>query len=168
LISDVGERYRKCRLANYSADTDAQRDVVAQLRQYAEHVEEHVRGRDGQNVVLIGTVGTGKDHLLIGLAHTAGDKLVTGMAARTRTLSIRWTSGPRLFAEVRKSIDDDRDSPIDRLAKVDILILSDPLPPSGVLTPFQAETFYTLIDARYRECRPTWVMWHRARRWRRV
>lgn len=38
-----------------------------------------------------------------------------------------------------------------------ILYLSDPLPPFGELTPFQASALFSVIDRRYRDRKPVWI-----------
>jgi DNA replication protein DnaC len=42
------------------------------------------------------------------------------------------------------------------LVAPDILGISDVLPPSGPLTPYQAQTVMQIVDARYRQKRSTW------------
>ena len=44
---------------------------------------------------------------------------------------------------------------IAELARPDVLCLSDPLPPVGALTQFQATMLYRLVDARYSRGVPT-------------
>lgn len=74
-------------------------------------------------------------------------------------LSVAWRSGPELYGSFRDAIgqDEPESAVVARLIFPTILILSDPLPPKGVLTDYQAQTLYRVIDGRYRECRRSWV-----------
>jgi len=146
-LDQVGTRYRGVSFGTYEVTYDAQRAVVEALKQYAANIEEEVRA--GNGVVLFGPPGTGKDHLLVALG-------VQAAVAGFRVLAV---SGLDLFAEARDRIGDDRpeEALVDRLATPDVLVLSDPVPPSGALTDCQAALLLRIIDRRYRDCRPTWV-----------
>jgi len=111
----------------------------------------------GDGLLLIGPCGTGKDHLLIGLARVA-------IGA---DLTVRWASGPKLFAQVRQAIDADGKTPESVLRpfeRAQVLILSDPLPPIGRLTDFQADIIYRLVDERYNRLWPIWLAANAANR----
>ena len=43
------------------------------------------------------------------------------------------------------------------LANTTLFILSDPLPPGGRLSDYQATMLYVILDRRYRECKPIWA-----------
>jgi len=140
LIRERGKRYETCRLTNYEITCPAQPKVLDALQKYADAIQE--RANSGDGLLLIGPSGSGKDHLLIGLA-----RLAIGA-----DLSVRWTSGPKLFARARQAIDNDYETPEAALRPFErsqILILSDLLPPTGRLTDFQNEIVYRLIDERY-------------------
>ncbi|NLE39025.1 MAG: ATP-binding protein [Pirellulaceae bacterium] len=143
-----GGRYRNCRLSNFEAELRGQADAVARLRDYLEHLPEHVER--GHNIVLFGPSGTGKDHLATAMAYAA---------IRRGGYSVAYTAGLDLYARLRATIDGRADEAdvITPLVKADILLLSDPIPPIGELTRYQTEVLYRIIDARYSHPRPTWV-----------
>lgn len=140
LIESAGERYRGCTLESFDCQELQQRRVVAALRDYL-NTESH------DNVILYGPVGTGKDHLAFALCKSAVK------SGRT----VRWINGQKWFGIVRDAMDTDRSeaSLISDLARADVLCLSDPLPPVGSLTQFQATMLYRVVDARYSKGLPT-------------
>ena len=142
----IGGRYWQATLDNYEVIYPQQRETLAALRTYGANLKAEVK--DGRGILLFGTSGTGKDHLLIGLARQA---IVAGC-------SLVWTNGMNLYAKMREAIADGRDEDwvLQRYMKEQVLVLSDPLPPSGPLTDYQAATMYRLIDHRYRNLLPVW------------
>ena len=117
------------------------------MAEYAENFDDRLE--DGAGILLFGPPGTGKDHLLIAL----------GREAAGEGFAVRWINGQDLLGDFRGLIDSDETERhfIDGLCKPRVLIISDPLPPSGPLTDFQGAMLFRLIDARYRDCKPTWV-----------
>lgn len=149
LVRDRGERYAKCRLANYRAATDAQRAALEFLNDYATNIVERISG--GVNVLLLGPAGTGKDHLQMGLCWWAVKEF----------RSVQWVNGTSLWVRFRQTfgddaVDDEQDV-IDELTAPDVLAISDPLPPRGPLTDYQASMLFEVIDSRYSRMKPTWV-----------
>ena len=144
----VGRRYRDCTLDNYQVNFPKQAEVIKALRTYSANMAAEVEA--GAGVVLFGGAGSGKDHMLVGLARLAIVK---------HGISVIWRNGVVLFSQIRDQIGRDlSEGEIVRdLIRPPILILSDPTPPTGTLTDFQAATLMRVIDGRYRECRPTWV-----------
>ena len=104
--------------------------------------------RAGHGILLYGSTGTGKDHLLIGLAR---ELILNGC-------QILWVNGIDLQARMREAIrtNDGEDRVLDGYWDARVLVLSDPMPPSGVLTDYQAATLYRMIDHRYRHLLPVW------------
>jgi DNA replication protein DnaC len=147
----LGPRYLGCRLSNFtigSQNASAMEEVVSELKRYGEDMPERVEA--GQGVLLFGSVGTGKDHLLTALAHSA---------IVTFDMHVRWVDGTAFYRQVRDRMDS-RDSEaelIERFSLPSILYFSDPLPPFGDLTPFQASALFSVIDRRYRDRKPTWL-----------
>lgn len=146
----VGSRYARCRLSNFHCETDAQRHVVATLGATAKRITEHVRGCGG--LVLFGEVGTGKDHLLAAMLYEAA----------SRGLTVDWTNGVDLFGKVRDLIDikgdDGKESKlVNHYRLPDVLAISDLVPPVGGPRQYSAEWLFRIVDARYREMKPTWV-----------
>lgn len=149
----LGERYADCRTSNWRyhgapADQDRQRAVVNQVVAYMDAMESRVAA--GRGVLLFGPPGTGKDHLMAAMMRCA--VLKYGIA-------IEWENGADLFAKIRDAIGGEvtEKALIRQWVNPQVLTLSDPLPPRGPLTEFQASMLFRIIDQRYRAMRPTWV-----------
>lgn len=147
LIRARGERYESCWLKNYAAESEAQQGAVETLTAYCREVAGRVSL--GEGMLLFGPKGTGKDHLIVAVAR----------AAIRAGKTVRWQNGMDLFGDVRDAIGngDNEKSLISRLVSPDVLYLSDPLPPVGSLTEFQAAMLFRILDARYSRRKPTWV-----------
>lgn len=156
VLRSVGRRYHDCRLSTFECTTDKQRVAVDQLTAYAANVAENVNA--GRSIVLYGPPGTGKDHLLVGVAFEA---VKAG-------LTLLWRNTQDWFSANRDLMDSGESELrwVREHAAVDVLVLSDPVPPktgsgasraAGQLTPHQATLLYQILDARYRDMRPTWV-----------
>lgn len=125
-----------------------QKAAIMRLHEFAADIRATTE--DGGGVVLLGPIGTGKDHLLVALARTA---------IFQHGYEVRWQSGMELYADFRDAINtgEPEREVIKRSTKPDILILSDPQPPRGDLSDYQVSTLFRIIDARYSQRRPTWV-----------
>jgi DNA replication protein DnaC len=145
-VRAAGTRYSGCTLENFVAVQPAQRDALRLLREYRDALAGHLDA--GEGLLLVGASGTGKDHLLAALAR----------AAIQAGKSIAWKNGPDLFGEFRDAIEAERseDSIFARLTTPDVLVLCDPVPPRGTLTPYQSAQLYRLVDRRYRDRRAIW------------
>jgi len=160
VIRQVGKRYTSCRLqtftpADISPARERQAAVLEAVAQFIVDIRQHVA--QGRNIVLFGPPGTGKDHLLVSVLHAAVGQLVT---PATPTLSVRWTNGIDLYSRLRDVIGSDERTELAEWRSwvaPQILYLSDPIPPFGKLSDFQAAFLLRIIDARYRHCRPTYV-----------
>lgn len=142
-----GKRYEKCRLSNFHIGGSSERSsAVSRITDYCDHMDDHFER--GEGMILVGPSGTGKDHLLTGAVFRAVNAGVK---------SIRWVSGPLLFAEVRGVISENRhvESMIRQYKNCGLLVFSDLA--MGTLTDFQADIVYRIVDARYSSLRPTWV-----------
>ena len=84
---------------------------------------------------------------------------LAGFAIRREGFSVRWQNGLDWYGDVRDSFDGDTKEAqlVSRLSNPDILMLSDPIPPTGSLTPFQANMLLRVVDRRYSMEKPTWV-----------
>lgn len=146
-VAKRGARYADCTIENFSATCDEQREVVKQLTAFRDAVADHVGRGDG--LVVFGPRGSGKDHLVVAIA----------MEAIELEIDVRWINGLEFYGTVRDSMDSDRteSSIIAELVTPRVLYISDPLPPVGKLTDFQAGMLFRVLDGRYNHRRPTWV-----------
>jgi len=144
----IGKRYTTCTLSNYEITSDRQQSTVRQVLEYAANIAENVK--NGAGIVLYGPPGTGKDHLLAALMQ---------LAIANHGFTVRWVNGLEVFGEVRDRIGTGakEESFVKDYLKPNILAVSDPIPPWGPITQFQATTLFRIIDGRYRSLKPTWV-----------
>lgn len=146
-IQSRGDRYLDCRLSNFEQECDGQKHAVASLVDYCGNLADRVA--DGEGVILFGPKGTGKDHLIVALCRVA---IAQGK-------HVVWQNGMDLFGDIRDGIDkgEAERALVHRLVTPDVLYFSDPLPPFGNLTEFQAGMIFRILDGRYSRCRPLWV-----------
>lgn len=142
-----GDRYRDCRLSNFEQSHDGQKRAVAALFDYCGNIGDRIA--DGEGVILFGPKGTGKDHLVMALCRVA---IAHGK-------HVVWQNGMDLFGDIRDAIDkgEAERALVHRLVSPDVLYLSDPLPPFGNVTEFQATMLFRILDGRYSRRRPLWV-----------
>lgn len=142
-----GKRYESYRFETWVRRTNMAKSVALKVEQWADTFPERLKGANG--LVLWGPCGTGKDHLM----HAAVRKamLVFGV-------SCVWVNCRDLFGDIRDRIADNAQterSLISSLCKPDILVLSDPTPPVGVLSGHQADMLYRVVENRYADHRLT-------------
>jgi DNA replication protein DnaC len=145
----VGKKYHDYRFTNWIAKTDRQKTVKSFVEEWADTFPE--RKKNGEGLLLFGTVGTGKDHLL----YAAARKIVIVHGA-----SVNWVNGRSMFSELRDRIGEQKDeqSFIRRLVQKDVLVITDPLSVMGEpLTNYNADMFYQVIEERSVEGKPTCV-----------
>jgi DNA replication protein DnaC len=148
-----GKRYERCTLDNFrlvgfgALHGNQKQQVVQRLRSYAKNITWNIL--HGVGVVLIGPPGTGKDHLMAALMHAA---LAAGH-------TVKWASGPRLFARFRDDIGGDAEEwrTVAQYTKPDVFALSDPTWEQSRLERFQRAKLMEIIDGRYNALKPTWV-----------
>lgn len=109
-------------------------------------------GTFDRNVVLYGSVGTGKDHLLAALLYAAAG---AGKA-------VAWVNGQEVYSRFRDAMDTKTSeaSLMADFTRPDVLGISDPIPP--VTDPnkpaaWRTELLFRVLDARYRDLKATWV-----------
>ena len=145
-LAAVGRRYESATLESFEITTPAQREAIDRLRHYADELPKQLN--EGNGVVLYGPAGTGKDHVLVGVCR------VGALRFGTRVV---FCDGLTLFGDVRDAIASSEAEAdlVRRYVSPPLLLLSDPMPPRGPLTDFQAGVLLRIIDRRYRACRPT-------------
>jgi DNA replication protein DnaC len=155
LLAKLGRRYHGATLDGYEIDgqldadaQDRQRATVTKIREYLDELPAQIDG--GRNLILYGTVGTGKDHLLA----------VACKAAAAIDRRVEWRNAADIFTAAKAtwgkagaSVEDI----LQPLQRADVLALSDPIPAVGEIDHHEVRWLLALIDKRYREMRPTWV-----------
>lgn len=146
LLKAVGPRYRTATLENYEAREKAQQVALGCIRAHCANLADEIKA--GRGILLFGPSGTGKDHLLVGLARQA---IALGC-------TLTWENGVDLYAKMRETIQHQasEEQMLSRYRQPQVLVLSDPMPPSGALSDYQAATLYRIVDYRYRHLLPVW------------
>ncbi len=119
---------------------------AADIPEYVQDgVVEHVQA--GRGLFLYGNCGTGKDHLAVAVLRKAA----------WEGLSARCVNGMKLFGDVADAWrgDGSEGDVIGPLLRPDVLLISDPVLPSGI-TGSNQRTLYRLIAGRYVRGRSTW------------
>lgn len=152
----VGKDYAGCRLETFEIKPDwsqkAQqqaREVLARLQSVAGSVRQAVAARRG--LWLCGPPGVGKDHLVAGVM----------WAAINAGLSCKWTNGGSFASLAMDQFGDDRQPEriwMQDWVRPDVLTISDPDGNRSTgPTDHVKDTLYKVVDARYREGKPTWI-----------
>jgi DNA replication protein DnaC len=146
MVRLVGERYADCTFGNFDIGNDRDRvhreNAVSRVKAYAASIQE--RRASGQNLILIGSCGTGKDHLA-----TAVVRCVLGSG-----LTVAFARGSALAKEM---VDAQRQPEgLDaKYATRDFLFVSDIEPRAKAESSlFFQESILDLIDQRYRSKLP--------------
>lgn len=143
LLNEVGTRYRSASLDSFECYDPAQEATLRRLQKFCED------GGPFGGLLLYGPPGTGKDFLMVcamnAVIDAGGD--------------VRWLNGMRLWASLRDNIAADMSEAkfLRSLVGCEILALSDPLPPWGTLSQYQAAKLFEIVDERYRRELPTWL-----------
>jgi DNA replication protein DnaC len=150
IVKDGGPRYHPERVSlnNYQCHHKGQAQVLARIRELAGRLPEAIK--QGECLLLIGTVGTGKDHLLASLLH-----LVT----KEHGHSARWLTGQGFYEKLRNLMRNNHSDEhyLHQLTEADVLAFSDPVLASGGASEWELRQLFAIVDARYQKLRPTWV-----------
>jgi DNA replication protein DnaC len=148
LARKIGERYKPNRvdLANFQIYDPKQKAVVENVRRLAARIRESVEA--GENVIFVGSVGVGKDHLMAWLMYQAAPEF-----------TCHWANGQDIFGAFRDRIDtgESDESAFRMFSNPQILAISDPIPPAGGLGNWDVGNLYRIIDQRYRSMKPIWI-----------
>jgi len=124
----------------------SQQNVIAKVKAYCANMDKHLL--NGRNLILFGTMGTGKDFLMANAMRFA----VLELGSR-----VKWLNGAEMLDEFLSAQKGDYKQKLIRtLSIAPILAISDVLQPGAALTDSQNSTLLDLIDKRYRAKRPTW------------
>jgi len=139
--------YYRCTLDNYVATTDAQQRVLEATREYASDI--HARRKEPTGALWFGAVGTGKDHLALGVLRIA----------KAAKYTVRVVFGEQFRSQTREVImsDDQSEEKFLRQFNQDFLLLSDPIPVRGELTPTQSDALMAVMRNRIELGLPTLV-----------
>lgn len=155
LARQIGKRYSRCRFSNYVIDeTIPPEDRARQersfkaIREWAKNIDQTIEA--GQNLVLYGSVGTGKDHLLAACCMSACS---AGFSVEFRNASEVFMAAKATWGKFGETVDD----VLNPLIRADVLALSDPIPGIGEPDEHEVRWLLSVIDKRYREMRPTWI-----------
>lgn len=149
----VGRRHARCEFANFDVGTDEWRakrqEWLRIAMEYARDLDDHLR--TGRNLILLGPVGTGKDHLAVSVLRVAVG----------RGISCCYRRGSMLIEEMRRSNVEKGVRVPHRYRSVPLLAISDIEPrrseSQGQATDFEERAFLDLIDSRYCAQLPTIV-----------
>jgi DNA replication protein DnaC len=150
MVRLVGMKHATCWFDNYNVGDDEyaglRQSALNKARQYAIDLRDDPRS--GANLILLGSCGTGKDHLAVSVLR----------AAISYKMSVRYIRGSVLCSECRQhTLDTGRDVPRD-IASIDLLVISDIEPNANKnATDFEERALLELIDYRYTQMLPTVV-----------
>ena len=146
MVRLVGERYADCGFTTFNVGDDAftprRRAAKDAALQYATTIREQRSA--GRNLILVGSVGTGKDHLAAAVVRT-----IVGNG-----LSVAYARGSVLANEMLAVV---QGTPLaDKYATRDFLVVSD-IEPRGdaEISNFFQTSILDLVDERYRAKLPT-------------
>ncbi len=135
----IPPRYQDHSLETYDASGEGQKKALNACRQYVGDIPETVRR--GQNLVFLGTVGTGKTHLACAIGREFIRSGRTVMYARTSEII-------RLIRETwRGDTQDTEQKRYDRLQAYDLLIIDELGQQAG--TDNERQILLSVIDNRY-------------------
>lgn len=151
IVPQIGQRYAKHLNAweFYGSDENqaSQQSVISRLKDYCIQMTDHLPR--GKNLILFGSMGTGKDYMVTNAMRYAVLEL---------GVQVTWMNGAEMLDEFLSAQKGDfKKRLIYSLSSAPILAVSDPLQPGTCLTDAQNSTFLDVIDKRYRAKRPTWL-----------
>ena len=142
----VGKRFAGCWFDNFEIGADD----FTELREYARDTcKVYARSLTdivhGQNLILMGSVGTGKDHLAVSVLR----------AAMSSGISVRYERGSVICGICRKSFLENSEEVPYELLNVDLLVISDIEPTPNKASDFEERAILRLVDYRYTHQLPT-------------
>lgn len=143
-LAAIPSRYRSRCLKSYQVTNDGQRIALEIAQTYAANITRNIR--DGQNLLFIGTVGTGKTHLACGIAREALDAGHSALYVRVADLisMVRETWRPDCKKSERKIYRE--------ICGVDVLVIDEVGVQSG--SENEQQILFNVINKRNEEMRP--------------
>lgn len=142
----VGRRYRDCWFDNY----DLMNDESTEDRRWARDTVMKYScalSRNkylGQNLIMMGTVGTGKDHLAVSVIRAA---MASGIQPRYVRGDVLCSLCRRHYIEANNEVPED-------ILNIDLLVISDIEPNPNKATDFEERVLMRLVDYRYQHMLP--------------
>ena len=150
VMSVIGRRYEQATVENWIASTPRERDAKRTVEAYAAGLPEALR--QGTNLLLGGTVGTGKTHLAVGVLRAANR--MHGARVGVLIAADWFTTFREMFANRLQTTDA---ALMHMATEPDLLLLEDPAPERQENSGWAVETLYRVLDRRYRLLKPTIV-----------
>lgn len=148
-MTRVVKRFENCTLDNYVCSTETQAKLVAELRAGIEKGFDH-------NIIIIGSVGTGKTHLAYALLNALAERMTSqdGQIQWYRENKVAFRPIKAVIDGIRASWDcKDCPNPLEDLATVPLLILDEIGMQYG--TASERTELYELFNRRYEDMLPT-------------
>jgi len=149
LYEKFGRRYHPSlvSLDKYTVYAQTQPAALAAVRKARAEIAAIVDR--GQPILFYGTWGTGKDFFMANLLY----------AACTVADRVEWFSAQEIYGEFRDAMSSKRlEKHILRPMLIpNVLGISDPIPPAGTPSPWNALSLYRVLDHRYRRRLCTWM-----------
>lgn len=147
-MRDLSERHARCEFDNYEPPKGDGKTVFSGVKYLAGEIDQFVK--EGRNMILFGTPGTGKDHLAVSLVK---------VAIRVLGVSARSVNGMDFYSKAREAITkkEPENTLLRQYDSCTILIISDPIPDRRGLSGYNLELMYLLANRRWERCLPTIV-----------
>lgn len=146
LLQDAGKRYRDATFRSWNVGNDKWTPLRTQAKDSV-ITWLQTKAKVGSNLVLLGTVGTGKDHLAVAAARVIAQ----------HGFSARYVSALDLIESYYRARRDAQEQIPIGVRHCRVLILSDPLPNGFTPSVEDCSIYMRLIDERYRMKLPTIV-----------
>jgi DNA replication protein DnaC len=151
LLENAGitPRFLEADFDNYTVSTPNQQTALDACKDYAARAEE--TSQTGENLLLIGGLGTGKNHLATGI--------VKGFLRTRKT--VRLIKLAKLLRQIRETYSpkakESESQILDRLKALDLLILDEVgvKAKDGATTESDKALLYEIVDDRYENIKPT-------------
>lgn len=142
-----GSPLENATLDTYETYNDNQHAVLERIRNIQDNMKKFMQNR--HKIALIGTVGTGKDHLIVSLLKTA----------ESIGYRVGWFDGLELYDKIKSNIRERNYSPeyvFDRMTRFHVLCISEPFVDRN-WKETNSQYLSRIVRDRYRRNLPTWI-----------